>query len=49
MDKNLKDILIRISDYMMEFELKHFEECNEEEKNNHIYNDVIKLNKYIKE
>ena len=43
--KSLKKVI----EYMNEFELKHYEEC--ENKDGHIYNDVIilerKINEYI--
>ena len=32
---------------MQEFELRHYEECEDQEKDNHIYNDVITLQKFI--
>tara|TARA_R100001015_G_C4560297_1_gene120275 strand:+ start:243 stop:407 length:165 start_codon:yes stop_codon:yes gene_type:complete len=39
--------LKKVVEYMHEFELKHYEECEEQERDNHIYNDVLTLQKFI--
>lgn len=47
MKKEVLESLKKVVEYMHEFELKHYEECEDQEKNNHIYNDVITLQKFI--
>tara|TARA_R100001510_G_C7547454_1_gene132543 strand:- start:11 stop:184 length:174 start_codon:yes stop_codon:yes gene_type:complete len=41
--------LIKIIDNGIDVELKHFEECNKEDKKNHIFNDYLTLSLAIKE
>ena len=47
MKKEVLESLKKVVEYMHEFELKHYEECEDQEKDNHIYNDVITLQKFI--
>lgn len=41
--------LIKIIDNGIDVELKHFEECNKEDRKNHIFNDYLTLSLAIKE
>ena len=41
--------LIKIIDNGIDVELKHFEECNKEDRKNHIFNDYLCLSLAIKE
>ena len=45
-DEQLKS-LKKVVEYMHEFEAKHFEECNKDEQQEHIYKDVLILQKYL--
>ena len=45
----LLDSLKKVIDYMNECESTHFEECDGEEKLNHIYKDVLILQECIKD
>ena len=39
--------LKKVVEYMHEFESKHFEECNKDEQQEHIYQDILVLQKYL--
>ena len=45
MNEDMLNSLKKILDYMHEFESKHYEECEDKEKLDHIYNDVLVLDK----
>jgi reverse gyrase len=47
MKKEVLESLKKVVEYMHEFEFKHFEECDDEEKQNHIYKDVLKLQNFL--
>ena len=39
--------LKKVVEYMHESEVKHFEECNKDEQQEHIYQDILVLQKYL--
>ena len=39
--------LKKVVEYMHESEGKHFEECNKDEQQEHIYQDILVLQKYL--
>ena len=45
--KSVLESLKKVVEYMHEFEFNHFEECDDEEKQNHIYKDVLKLQNFL--
>ena len=47
MDDQELGCLRNILEYMEEQEQNHFEECSEEERKNHIYNDVVVVRKWL--
>jgi|TARA_R100000081_G_scaffold45362_1_gene21446 hypothetical protein len=49
MNEDMLNSLKKVIDYMHEFESKHYEECGDEEKLDHIYNDVLVLDKLTKQ
>ena len=47
MNEDMLNSLKKVIDYMHEFESKHYEECEDKEKLDHIYNDVLILEKMM--
>jgi len=47
MNKDVKDSLKKVIDYLEEFERTHFEECEETEKESHILNDIVVVRKWL--
>jgi hypothetical protein len=47
MKKEILKSLKQVVKYMHESEEKHFEECEEHEKENHVYNHVLVLQKFL--
>ena len=47
MNEDMLNSLKKVIDYMHEFESKHYEECDDKEKLDHIYNDVLILEKMM--